>query len=329
MTRQLALTLAFFLFIADSSAQAMVIAVIGKTKNDSFYVASFNGCQRFAAAYPDVTCIYDGPADFQDPRSQAMVVQKIISQGVDGLLISTTDSEHLVERALTIAKSKSIPTIMFDSDLLPEHRSYRMAYVGTDNVNFGKALGDYAKKYKRPTGITEFCIQSGHPTTPNLNERIEGVRLALSETTSANFSSKTVGWRENSRCPLYSEGKRDTAIFQLEQMITAYKPPPVIIAVAGFAQFSQDYIPRIKKYAPRIASHEVVIISADTEPLQLKALSEGLSTANIGQRPFEMGRLGAELLYRYIKHGEAPEKEFYHLDYHYCTPENLESCIVE
>ncbi|WP_020409121.1 substrate-binding domain-containing protein [Hahella ganghwensis] len=328
MTNQIRVVIILFLAFASVAQASIRIAVIGKTKNDSFYVSSHNGCLHFAKSHPEVSCLYDGPADYQDPRSQAKVVQRIIAEGVDGLLISTTDSEHLVKEALVKAKSKSIPTVMFDSDLLPEHSQYRLAYVGTNNIDFGKALGNYAHRYKRKEELTSFCIQSGHHTTPNLNERIKGVRLALSGGETVAPLDNVNGWKENSRCPLYSEGKRDTAIFQLEQMITAYDPPPVIIAVAGFAQFSEKYIGRMQRFKSRIAADEVVIISADTEPLQLDALAEGLSTVNIGQRPFEMGRQGTELLYRYIKYAEKPDKELFHLGYHYCTPENLDTCIA-
>ena len=73
---------------------------------------------------------------------------------------------------------------------------------------------------------------------------------------------------------------------------------------------------------------QVAVISADTEAIQLKALKAGLSTINIGQRPYEMGRLGAELIHDFIKNGIRPAQEFYYLDFHYCTPDNVENCIV-
>ena len=43
----------------------------------------------------------------------------------------------------------------------------------------------------------------------------------------------------------------------------------------------------------KIKSDKAVIVSADTESLQLKALKKGLSTVNVGQKPFEMGQKGA------------------------------------
>ncbi|OMH29524.1 sugar-binding protein [Motiliproteus sp. MSK22-1] len=321
----LCLFILFFSFNRIVSAE-IKIAVIGKTKNDSFYQQSFKGCQQFSGSHKDVTCFYDGPADYQDIRGQADVIRSVVEDGVDGILVSTTDSAYLVNRILKRVKSQGIPVITFDSDLLPEHSEYRLAYVGTDNFDYGMALGNYAKKFKT-AGYTEICIQSGHKSTPNLNERIRGVRFALSGNDGNRRLNGENGWIENIRCPLYTMGKRKSALFQLG-IILEQKRTSVFIAVAGFAQFSPEYIPKILPHKKKIISQQVVIVSADTEDIQLQALKQNLSTVNIGQRPFEMGRIGTELLYDYIKNNTVPEREFYYLDFHYCTPESVSSCIV-
>jgi len=42
-----------------------VIAIVGKTKNDSFYQQAFKGCLHFSNEHPEIECKYDGPKDFQ------------------------------------------------------------------------------------------------------------------------------------------------------------------------------------------------------------------------------------------------------------------------
>jgi len=171
------------------------IAIIGKTKNESFYIDSFKGCQEFAKNQKEaeIECIYDGPLDYQDARSQGNVVRALIEKGVDGILVSTTDSKYLVESALKLAQQKNIPVMTFDSDLLPEHQKYRLAYVGTTNHGFGVALGTYAKKYKKSVP-TVICIQSGSKTTPHLNDRIRGFRFALSGNNDNKKLTGENGW---------------------------------------------------------------------------------------------------------------------------------------
>ncbi|MDX1396965.1 MAG: substrate-binding domain-containing protein [Oceanospirillum sp.] len=301
------------------------VAVIGKTKNDSFYEKAFDGCETFSATVDDLICIYDGPEDYQNPRSQAAVVDRVLSQHVDGILISTTHSGFLVERILKEAQEKRVPVITFDSDLLPEHHSYRLAYVGTNNFDFGVALGEYARKFKKE-GINEICIQSGSDATPNLNERIRGVRFALSGDSANKKLSGEKGWVEHPRCPFYTLGKRDTALNQL-MFLLSQKQPPIFLAVAGFAQFSPDYLTAVKPYQQQIRSGDIVLISADAEAMQLEALQQHLSTANIGQRPFEMGRYSALLMYQYLKYQQMPEQEINYLGFYYCSPDK--GCVAE
>ncbi|GAP74218.1 hypothetical protein W04_0730 [Pseudoalteromonas sp. SW0106-04] len=297
-------------------------AVVGKTKSDSFYEQSFKGCQDFAQRQADLRCIYDGAYDYQDARTQALVVQDLVAQGVDGILVSTTDSQHLVNRALKKAQEQGIAVITFDSDLAPQHQTYRLAYVGTNNFDFGVALGEAAKQFKREHPQT-LCIQSGHHTTPNLNKRIDGVRYALSGSTKRLNGES--GWLEHPRCPLFTAGRRDDALKQLRTIIS-YPQPTIFVAVAGFAQFNPDYQQVMTEFKQQLAKKQRVIISADTETLQLQALASGLGTMNIGQNPYEMGRKGAQLLYDAVKHQHLPEQEQYYLPFHYCTPDNAQSC---
>ena len=125
------------------------IAVIGKTKNDSFYEQSSKGCLNFASKVNNLKCIYDGADDYQDVRTQSIVIKELADQNVDAFLVSTTDSEYLVTHALKNLKKKNIPVLILDSDLLPKHQQYRLAYIGTNNFDFGVALGELAKKYKK------------------------------------------------------------------------------------------------------------------------------------------------------------------------------------
>ncbi|MDV7340124.1 substrate-binding domain-containing protein [Terasakiella sp. A23] len=305
----------------------ITIAVIGKTKNDTFYEQTFAGCEEFSNRQNDLTCIYDGPIDYQDTRSQVYVVEKVLKQNVDGILISTTNSDFLVDSVLKRAKEQGVKVMTFDSDLLDQHHDYRIAYVGTNNFDFGVALGDYAKRFKKD-GETQICIQSGSDSTPNLNERIRGVRFALSGNDSNQKLTGENGWVEYVRCPFYSLGKRDRAVHQLKHLLSR-KEAPIFLAVAGFAQFSPNYIQTMLPYRDQIKSGELVIISADAEKVQLQALEQNLSTINIGQRPFEMGRYGAELLYDVIKHNKMPEKEINYLGFFYCREDNGVDCRTD
>lgn len=311
------------IFLSPRTLAQYTFALIGKTKNDSFYQQAFAGCKDFARVQNDLTCVYDGADDYQDVRTQVLIAKEYIDKGVDGLLISTTDSKHLVSGALKYAKRKGIPVITFDSDLLKKERDYRLAYVGTNNFDFGVALGEAAKQYQKQTP-QPICVQSGHYTAPNLNKRIEGVRFALSGNAKKKLDG-TSGWIEYDRCPLYTLGKRDEALNQLLTIFN-YDNPPIFIAVAGFAQFNANYVTALTPYKKRLSKQKITIISADTENVQLRALGFGLSTINIGQKPYQMGKKSTELLYEYVKFKTKPKQSAYYLDFHYCNQGNAATC---
>ena len=177
----------------------ITIAVIGKTKHDTFYEQSLRGCERYAQSLKEsgsmLECHYGGAEYSQNIREQAKSTNELIDSGIDGILISITDSNYLVKNALTRAKSANIPVITFDSDLLPEDQHHRLAYIGTNNFDFGVALGESAKMYKRHDK-EQVCIQSGNKSTPNLDERIKGVRFALSGGISTERLNGENGWQE-------------------------------------------------------------------------------------------------------------------------------------
>jgi len=312
-------------FTQAYAKEEFTIAVIGKTKNDSFYEQSFKGCLSFAVKVNNLKCIYDGADDYQDVRTQSLVINELAEQNVDAFLVSTTDSEYLVSHALKSLHKKNVPVITFDSDLLPKHQKYRLAYIGTNNFDFGVALGELAKKFKK-SDKQNICIQSGHHTTPNLNDRIAGVRHALSGQSKMRLSGDR-GWVEHPRCPLYTMGKRHASLEQVERF-SSLNNPPMFLAVAGFAQFNPEYIETMKAAKSKITDGDFVIISADTEQIQLDALKHGLSTVNLGQKPFEMGRKSAELMYNYLMQGLKPKLDKYYLDYHLCDKSNFETCTV-
>ena len=59
----------------------------------------------------------------------------------------------------------------------------------------------------------------------------------------------------------------------------------------------------IKVSESKITDYNFVHISADTGQIQLDTLKHGLSTVNLGEKPFKIGRKSAELMYNYLTQG--------------------------
>jgi ribose transport system substrate-binding protein len=314
-----------FSSVSYGQSKDVVIAIVGKAKNDSFYQQSFKGCLKFAESHANLICIYDGPSDYKDIRSQPFIINDLIKKHVDGLIVAISNSEHLVKKSLKSVYDQGIPIITYDSDLLPAHQAYRLAYVGSNNFELGKALAEQLKSLTKKEKNT-LCIQSTHKTSPNLNKRIAGIRYTLSGQSEARLTGEN-GWTEFSRCPLYTLGKISDSLFQLEHILKM-EHPPIFLAVSGSVQFSPQYKEVVAPYKSKIISKEAMIISADTEEVQLQAIKDDLSIANIGQNPYEMGRLSAELMYNHIMNGQKPPKDTYYTGFHVCTKENANTCVT-
>ena len=65
---------------------------------------------------------------------------------------------------------------------------------------------------------------------------------------------------------------------------------------------------------------------ADTLPIQLDLMREGLSAGQVGQRPFEMGYQVIKAIYG-MANGEAPPADPSYTGLDVCTPDNVDTCV--
>ena len=193
---------------------------------------------------------------------------------------------------LPAAKEAGIPVLTWDTDLLPEAKEFRIAYIGTHNYDIGVELAKLAQKIK-PNGGT-ICIQSGGAAAANHNERMQGIRDTLAGVERGDPPGDAAdganGWTEVDGCPLYTNDDFPLSVQQLEDMLGKYPDLDAFIPTGGFPQFVPDaYRAAVTQYKDKIASGELALVVADTLPVQIDLMKEGLSAGQVGQRPFEMG----------------------------------------
>ncbi|HSD27310.1 MAG TPA: substrate-binding domain-containing protein [Vicinamibacteria bacterium] len=265
---------------ADSRS---TFALVPKAMNNPFFDQARDGCKAAERELPDVECLYVGPGE-HDEQAQVEIVQDLVTRRVDGIAVAPSNAPAIA-RALVRAREARIPVLTWDSDLLPEDRDLRAAYVGTRNREIGVAQAELLLRWK-PDGGT-LCIQSGGPAATNHNERIQGIRDTLAGH----------GWTEAAGCPLYSNDDFPLAVVQLEEVLAKYPHLDAFVATGGFPQYVDSAYRRVvQQHLERIRSRATLIVVADTLPVQMALLREGLSHAQVGQRPFEMGRLAIHLL---------------------------------
>ena len=86
------------------------------------------------------------PEEHRADLSQIDVVRDFITKGVDGICLAPLDSQALLG-AVQEAHTEGIPTIVFDSNLVPNE--VQVSYVATDNYQGGaKAAHQMAELLK-------------------------------------------------------------------------------------------------------------------------------------------------------------------------------------
>lgn len=101
------------------------------------------------------------------------------------------------------------------------------------------------------------------------------------------------------------------------------------IPTGGFPQFIPDANrAAVGKYKDKIASKELALVVADTLPVQIDQMKEGLSLGQVGQRPFEMGYKTMFAL-RDVKDGKAAPADPTYTGLDVCTPETVDTCIAK
>jgi ribose transport system substrate-binding protein len=318
--------------MAAASAQAeYTFALVPKNMNNPFFDQARDGCKKAESeANGAFKCEYIGPGEHGGGDEQVQIVLDLVAKGVDGIAVAPSNAAAMAV-ALQAAKEANIPVLTWDSDVLPENKDLRLAYIGTHNYEIGVNLAKIAQTVK-PEGGT-ICIQSGGAAAANHNERMQGIRDTLAGKKSASAPGDRLtgqnGWTEIDGCPLYTDDDFPRSVQQFEDIMAKNPDLDAFIPTGGFPQFIPDANrAAVGKYKDKIQSKELALIVADTLPVQMDQMKEGLSLGQVGQRPFEMGYKTMFAL-RDIKDGKAPPADPTYTGLDVCTPETADSCIAK
>jgi ribose transport system substrate-binding protein len=298
MRKILLASLAIAMMAGPAFAEPYRFVIVPKAMNNPFFDFARDGCQKRAKELGNIECIYKGPVE-HEPATQAQIIQDFITQRVDGLAISVADVAAMT-KSIEAATAAGVPVITFDADA---PSSKRISYIGTNNKEFGLALGKQLLQL-RPDG-GKYAMVSGGPGAKNLAERVDGVREAL----------KGSKWVEVAGSPTFCNDDPALAVQQMTDLRTATPDLAAIIPVGGWPMFAPE---GFKAFASRnkkdIDSGKFTLVVADTLKMQLELLSDGYANALVGQRPFEMGQKSMDILLAIKKGEKVPEIVYTGLD---------------
>jgi ribose transport system substrate-binding protein len=181
----------------------------------------------------------------------------------------------------------------------------------------------------KPKGGT-VCIQSGGAAAANHNERMQGIRDTLAGVERGDPPGARLeganGWTEVDGCPLITDDDSTKAVQQLADILGKFQDLDVYISAGAFTQWSDNaYRQVMEKYQDKLESQELVMVVADTLPMQMDQLKDGLSHGQVGQRPFDMGYQSMLIMKDLAEGKEVEDPIFTGLDV--CTQDNADSCL--
>lgn len=313
---------------AALAADKLKLALVPKAMNNPFFDLARDGCRKAESELSDVECVYIGPGEHTE-LEQIQIVQDLISQGVDGIAVAPSNAPAM-GKALKAAVAAGIPVMTWDSDVLDKDKDVRTTYVGTKNYDIGVNLAKITMKLQPKGG--KVCLQTGGAAAANHNERLQGIRDTLGgrsgTTPPGDALAGENGWTEVAGCPLITDDDGNKAVQGMTDILAKEKDLTAFISTGAFTQwFDNAYRQAVAPYKAKMDAGELSIVVADTLPMQMEQLKEGLSNGQVGQRPFEMGYKAMFVLKDLVAGKSVEDPIFTGLDV--CMMDNADSCLAK
>jgi ribose transport system substrate-binding protein len=322
----LAATVALALTASPALAQKKQLVIVVKGLDNAFFEAINQGCQKWNSENTDseYECFYTGPASTSDEAGEAQIVQDMLSRPDTAAIAISPSNAKLIAQTLKTS-APTVPVMTLDADLAAEDSALRATYLGTDNYLMGQRIGFYVKQ-ALPNGGTVCTIQ-GNPGADNIARRAQGFRDALSGQEGLTALAGEGGWTEVAGCPVFTNDDGVKGVQSMTDILAANPDLDAFGIMGGWPLFMapQPYRDLFKPMADKIAANEFVIGAADTIGDEVAIAGEGLVTALVGQRPFEMGYLAPGVMIDLIEGKEVADPVFTGLDE--CTKDTVETCI--
>src|SRR5580693_2829008 len=280
---------AMSLSAGSAMAQKKQLVIVVKGLDNPFFEAIHQGCEKWNKenASSSYQCFYTGPASTSDEAGEAQVVQDMLGKADTVAMAISPSNAPLIANTIKAAKPK-IPIMTVDADLKKEDAVLRKTYLGTDNYLMGFRLGEYLKKEK-PKGGT-VCFIEGNAAADNILRRASGSRDALSGKKGLDMLKGEGGWTEIAGCPVFTNDDGPKGVQAMSDILTANPKLDAFVIEGGWPLFGapQPYRQIVGPLKDKLASNAFSIVAADTIGDEVAIAKEGLVTALVGQRPFEM-----------------------------------------
>ena len=256
----------------DSEDKQLVFGYTCMTMNNPFFQVLEESIRKEVEKRGDKLITMD-PA--MDVSLQINQIEDMITQGIDAIFLNPVDWEG-IRPALEMLKEADIPIINFDTEV--KDFDYVTAYVGSDNKNAGKVVGeDLVKRF--PNGGKIAILDS--PTMNSINDRVAGFLEAIE---GKNF--EIVAQQD-------AKGDLQTALNKTEDILRAH--PDIMAIMGGNDPTALGALAAVKAANLK----DIVIYGVDGSPDAKKEIASGGQLVGTGaQSPIQIGVKSAEVAYK-------------------------------
>jgi len=302
------------------------LVIVVKGLDNPFFEAIHQGCLKWNSenASSEYECFYTGPASTSDEAGEAQIVSDMLAKPTTAAMAISPSNAQLIAQTIK-SSNPTIPIMTVDADLSKDDAALRKTYLGTDNYLMGKKIGEYIKK-AIPNG-GKICTIEGNPAADNILRRAQGMRDALTGKEGLAALAGEGGWTEVAGCPVFTNDDGAKGVQAMTDILAANPKLDAFGIMGGWPLFGapQPYRDLFKPMADKIAKNEFVIGAADTIGDEVAIAKDGLVTALVGQRPFEMGYKAPSVMLDLIGGKKVDDPVFTGLDE--CTKETADTCI--
>jgi ribose transport system substrate-binding protein len=212
---------------------------------------------------------------------QNQILENLASQGYDAIAVSPiapADQVPLLDKVAATAK-----LITFDSDA---PKSKRLLYIGTNNVEAGKALGAEIVKLLPNGG--KMAVFVGTLSADNARERLQGIEAAI-----AGKKIEIVDKREDNT-------DRAKARSNVEDIVNAHRD---LNLVAGLWSYNGPAIVAALEALGKKGKIQAAVF--DEEDQTLQGIQNDTVAVTVVQKPFQFGYLSSKWMHELATKPEA------------------------
>lgn len=243
---------------------------------DPFWTIAKKGIDKLTSEDPNVT------VDFREiatgtPAEQKQELDNELVKGVEGIAISVRVPAE--QQDMINAAAKKAVVFTQDSDAPDTDRA---CYIGTNNIECGKQLGQEIKK-ALPNG-GKVMVFVGDKDAGNARDRYAGIKQILDRTNVQVLDLRTDG------------GDREKAKANVSDTIVSI---PDIACLVGLWSYEGPEILNAVKDAGKAG--KIKIVCTDEAEETLTGIKDGWISATIVQQPFEFGYEACKMLAQDIR----------------------------